>query len=150
MKHAATRRAGAKTEQRERGAALLMALMLVAVAGIGAGAVWSYLHVALHQSKRSEHTAVTQCLAEAGLDKAVAELRAKRPYTGETNTCLDGGRFSVRVNAAGESGHYLLESLGEVANGSEVLARCALRAELTVSPEGGISRYQWRVEHGTQ
>ncbi len=146
MKHSTPQISTARSEVRRRGAALIMAIMLVAVMGIGAGAVWSYLHVTLKQGQRTENDAVAQCLAEAGLDKAIAELRAKRPYTGEKDTWLDGGRFAVEVTRGAGPGDYVLRATGERGTENHLWARCVLQADLSFGPDGTVTQYRWHVE----
>ncbi len=129
------------------GSALLMAVVLVMVLSIGAAAVWHYLHVTLRETARQEKLTMALHLAEAGLDKAVAELRARPGYQGEQKTPLGRGRFSVTVTPQAASGGFQLVSTGEVAEDGRVQGAVVLAAELALGPDRTVKRYHWRKEH---
>jgi len=132
----------------QRGAALILALLLVAIMGIGCTAVWRYLHTTLSETRRYERTETVQHLAEGGLEKAVAELRAAGGrYRGEEHTPLGAGRFSVAVQPEeGKPGTYRLLSVGELEDGGHVFARRVLEADLQLTPDGEVQAFYWRIE----
>ncbi len=135
-----------RTRNPRNGSALLMAVVLVMVLSIGASAVWHYLHVTLKETTRQEKLTMAMHLAEAGLDKAVAALRARPGYKGEQKTPLGRGRFSVTVTKAAAGGFHLV-STGEVAEDGRVQGTVVLAAELTLGPDHTVKRYHWRKEH---
>lgn len=131
---------------RSRGSVLFLAVGLVAVMSIGSAALWGYLQSTLREARQAEIMAVSQHLAEAGLEKAVASLRnAPATYRGEENTPLGRGRFSVSVEQV-RAGHYVVLSTGEMTDDGPVMARRALRAEVVLSPLGNVRDYHWAVE----
>ncbi len=127
------------------GAALILAVVLVMVLGIGASAVWRYLHITLKETTRHEKLSVALHLAEAGLDKAVAELRAKPEYRGEHKTALGLGRFSVTVTEESPN-VFRLESTGEMAEEGRVQGMVVLAADVALGPDRMVQRYSWRME----
>jgi type II secretory pathway component PulK len=135
-------------KRRSRGAALIMALLLVAIVSMGAAAVWEYLHMTLKEGHRTEIQETTFCLAEAGLDKAIATLRTRANYNGEKDTPLGDGHFSVQVTPEAAPGQYQLKSVAILGEENRVQAQCTLRASLRLSPRGEVVQYQYRMEPG--
>ncbi|HPO14129.1 MAG TPA: hypothetical protein PLI09_11840 [Candidatus Hydrogenedentes bacterium] len=136
--------AGARNQR--SGAALILAVVLVMVLGIGASAVWRYLHITLKETTRQEKLAVALHLAEAGLDKAVAELRTTPEYRGEQNTPLGQGRFSVVATTTAKDNFHLV-STGEMAEEGRVQGTVVLAADLALGPDRMMQRYCWHMEH---
>jgi hypothetical protein len=131
----------------DSGAALMMAVLLVAILTIGSSALWRHLHMTLGEGQRVEMAEAARALAEGGLDQAVARLRVQPDaYRGEQNTPLGEGRFSVTVEPLGFPGAYRLISHGELLGGKHVLTRQTLIAELALSPAGEVRRFQWSIE----
>lgn len=128
------------------GSALLLAVLLVAIMGIGSTALWRLLHSTLAEGRRYEKSEMALHLAEAGLEKAVAELRSQPDtYRGETDTQLGRGRFSVAVQPGPHPGEYRLESTGKLTDGGVAFARKTLEAELTLTNSGAVRVFHWRV-----
>lgn len=130
---------------RETGTALLMAVVLVAAMSIGGAAVWHYLHRTLAETKALENAQITLHLAEAGLETAIAKLRAQpEDYRGEANAPLGPGRFSVTVQPQPEAGAYRLVSRGELVHGRFVRASTALEGELRLASSGEVVAFHWQ------
>jgi len=135
------------TQRNERGAAIILAVILVAVMSIGVSAVWKYLHVTLGEEKRMENAEAALHLAEAGLEKAVAELRVRPDgYRGEICTPLGAGRFSVEVRPGSAHAVYHIVARGEVGEGRFIRAHKTLVAELVLSPGNEVRRFHWIEE----
>jgi len=131
-----------------RGSALLAALVVLAIVGIGVSVVWSRLHITLGQVQQKAESRQAIYLAEGGLEKAVAKLRVQREYAGENGTALGAGRFSVQVSPLGE-GRFRLLSTGELTSGATRMARRALEAELTLDASGAVVSYHETRRRGT-
>ncbi len=139
-----------RTQRNERGAAIILAVILVAVMSIGVSAVWKYLHVTLGEEKRMENAEAALHLAEAGLEKAVAELRVRPDgYRGEIGTPLGAGRFSVEVRPGTVRANYQIVSRGEAGEGRFIRARKTLVAEVALSSSNEVRRFHW-VEEATR
>lgn len=124
-----------------RGSALLIAIVLVAALSIGAAAVVRLTHLTLRESGKDAKTEVARQLAEAGIEKAVATLRANPAYTGEERTPLGAGRFTVAVRRDGEA--FAISSVGEVVFHEEVKHRAALGARLVLDVSGMVRSFTW-------
>ena len=98
----------------ERGSALLTAIIFIVVLGTLVSAFLSNILAAHSSAKRSYQCQVAFNLAEAGIDKALAELSQPRStYNGEKDTPLGEGVFSVFVSTSNESpGEKVIISTG--------------------------------------
>ncbi len=130
-----------------RGAAMLLALATLAIMGIGLTATLTWFNATYKYTMAQESRQACSHIAEAGLDKAVAELQAgNSAYTGETNTALGDGTFSVAVAPAGRAGWLTINSTGTLPRGaSSVTVR--LREEVKLAAEK-IAAIEWQeVRH---
>jgi len=118
---------------------LLMAVVLLAVVSIGAAAALRLYHITFRESTRAVKTEVARQLAEAGIENAVACLRIDPNYSGEDNTPLGGGRFSVAVTRQGRG--YRLAATGEVVHEGRVLRAVSREAQLELAASGAVRRF---------
>lgn len=137
-----------RRQANNRGSALLAALVVLIIVGMGVSVVWSRLHGTLGQLQLQAESRQAIYLAESGLEKAVAILRVHPEYAGENGTPLGTGRFSVQVTPSGE-GHFRLLSTGELPDGATRMARRVLEAELALDPSGTIVSYHETRRRGT-
>jgi len=82
--------------------------------------------------KRTANLQVAFNLAEAGIDKAIAELsRSSSTYVGEEDTPLGGGTFSVSVLPSEEdAGEILIVSTGYVPHSFAPRAKRTVRVSV--------------------
>lgn len=121
----------------KRGSALLIAVTVLAIAGIGVAVVWQQLHTTLAYTQNQASSRQAAYLAEAGLDKAIALVRAQPGYAGETDTPLGEGRFSVQVTQTAP-GHYRIVATGLLDRAKPRV----LAAEATFDAQGRIISLQ--------
>ncbi len=126
----------------ERGVALLMALFLLAALSIGSTAAWQFMNRTFDEGRRFQHGQKAFLLAEAGLEKAVAELRNDPAYAGDKDISLGEGRFTVRVTQR-QGAVFSLESSGRLANPNYESFRTTLEATLRFGPGGRVEEFQW-------
>ncbi|MBI2435339.1 MAG: hypothetical protein HYV26_20980 [Candidatus Hydrogenedentes bacterium] len=131
----------------KEGSVLLMAIVLVAVLGIGAAAVWQYLHVTLRETGREERTSAAMYLAESGVEHALA-LIARDPSTAVSiqQAPLGKGRYSVTVRALDPLGRVAIDGVGEVMSDDEVLERRVVHVEALLRPGASPTIREWRRE----
>jgi len=124
-----------------RGAALVFVMGVFAVVTISLASFLSLLHASINYARREEAHARAVHAAEAGLEKAVAELRAGRTdYAGDTGIAVGDGKFSVGIE--GENGAYTITSTGE---GVRAGANAAVVLQADVKMEGRhVVAYAWR------
>lgn len=83
--------------QTSRGSILIFVLIASAVVMVTTTAFFNYFGSAVRSERFALAGAQAQALAEAGVDKAVYELNQSSGYSGETNTLLGNGSFTVSV-----------------------------------------------------
>ena len=133
--------------KREQGLAMLLVLGLLAALMIGSAAFYGLLHLTLSQSQTRDRHWVCLNLAEAGLDKSIAELRQHpSEYRGEQDTALDRGFFTVDVRPAKTARAYRVTSTGMLRYGSFVLRRARIVAEVSLAADGGVKALRWSEE----
>jgi type II secretory pathway pseudopilin PulG len=127
----------------------MFALMVMAILSIGTSVLWSQIHSQLSQQRRVWHQEQAFQLAEAGLEQAIAALRAAPgAYTGETAVPLGPGTFTVAVQTAGEPGVYQIVSWGTLDRAAYRYDRAGLRAEVKLSSSGLLEHYAWQPIKG--
>ncbi len=132
---------------RAAGSVLIVAIVFVAILSIGTTAALRHLHMTMAEIKRQENVETALALAEAGLEKAFAMLRAHPDtYKGESDTPLGDGRFSVAVTRGPRAGVYAVRSEGIVADGVGPGQKQVIVAEVEIQPGGGLRTGPWRVE----
>lgn len=134
--------------RRNEGAALMLTLGYLAAITLFATAFLTSLHRTMDRSNKGYRSQQCMAIAEGGLDKAVAELRRKADaYTGEQDTPLGNGAFSVEVSKVEGLGGYRIVSSGELRHGGVVLARARIEAEARLAPGSGPVEVQWQEVH---
>jgi type II secretory pathway component PulJ len=81
----------------KQGSALLTAIIFIAVLGTLAGGFLSNVLATNSFFSRTSNLQIAFNLAEAGIDKAIAELSRSPFYRGEEDTPLGEGTFTVSV-----------------------------------------------------
>lgn len=143
------------------GSALLIAILLVAILGIGTAAVFKHLNRSFDDYARFERELKLTHYADAGIDAAIAVLRTgNTPETMELG--LGEGRIRVTVEREAETpgyGQRLMQRLVTKNLGAwRITAQAALehegivRAEETysarvrITPTGEAQRMSWQRE----
>jgi len=138
-----------RDKNNQRGTALMFALMVMMILSIGTSVLWSQIHSQLSQQRQSWHREQAFQLAEAGLEQAIAALRAAPGhYTGEANVPLGPGTFTVTIQPGAESGVYQIDAWGTLALAAYRYDHAGLRAEVKLSPTGTLVRYAWQPIKG--
>lgn len=87
----------------------------------------------LTTSERAERVRVASeqalALAEAGIDKAAYELNQDSSYTGETDTALSPGTFTITVSNIDDSTKQIIAT-GSVPNSSSPIVSKTVRATM--------------------
>ncbi len=85
--------------QQARGNVLLVTLIFLGIFVTSGAALLNYLTTYARSERIQVAATQARVLAEAGIDKAVYELNQGSSYTGETNTALGAGTFTIMVSA---------------------------------------------------
>ncbi len=131
-----------------RGAAMLLALASLAIMGIALSATLTWFHATLKYTSTSDARLACSHIAEAGLDKALAEIQSgNRAYTGETNTPIGDGTFSVSVSPADRPGWLTVKSTGTLPRGAADV-KVRLEEQIKTGSSGKALAIQWQeVRH---
>lgn len=96
----------------QKGAGLITVLVFVSLLLILLGILLNKLENEFASGTITYHNLQALNIAEAGIEKAIFELnRTNRTYTGEKNTALGNGKFTVTVQPS--KGGYLITSIGK-------------------------------------
>jgi hypothetical protein len=126
------------------GTALLLTVGYLAAITIFASTFLGFLNRTASNRNSVERQQICLNIAEGGVDKALAELRTNpNDYRGEKNTSLGAGRFSVEVEQSDQAGTYRVVSTGELFDGTFVISRMRIIAEVTLSPNGTVRELRW-------
>ncbi len=114
----------------EQGSALITALIFITILGMLASAFLYNILATNSSFKRTSNLQVAFNLAEAGIDKAIAELsRSSSTYSGEEDTPLGEGTFSVSVlTSEEEAGEMLIISTGYIPHSPGSKAKRTVKA----------------------
>src|SRR5574341_282823 len=85
------------TSRQPRGAALVVVMLVMAVLLLAGTSFLTISSTEMQIALNERASAQANLLAEAAIHKAIAQLKATSAYSGETNTPLGGGTFSINV-----------------------------------------------------
>jgi len=102
---------GEARQRRQKGQIVVIGLVFFAMMILFSAAILVY--VSTYLKSESQNIAKVQALqlAEAGIDKAAYELNRNSSYTGESNTALGNGSFTVTISPI-DSEHKRVTSVG--------------------------------------
>lgn len=129
-----------------RGYLLLLALVFIAIFLSIAAALMTYVlqYSASGRYRVAERQALY--LAEAGIDQAVYSLNQSASYSGQSDTDLGHGRFTVTVENAGTNMRRIT-AVGETLHGDRVIARRTVTANAAVNTS--VVAFRFGVQVGT-
>ena len=153
--------AGTDRHSNTKGSALLIAILLVAILGIGAAAVFKHLNRSFDDYARFERDLKLVHLADAGIDAAIAALR-KGDVSETLDLTLGEGRVQVKLDREEETLNYwhrILQRLYSKGLGTwRISSEAALQhdglvrateiytATVRISPTGDVQRLSWQRE----
>ena len=122
--------------------ALFLVLGFLAILMIGSAAFFTLLNRSLDYRHADQKRQVCLGLAEGGMDKALAELLARRgAYEGEANTQLGDGAFTVEVLPGG--GVYRIVSTGFLSHAGKAMREAKIVGDVVLAPDGSLSELRW-------
>jgi hypothetical protein len=140
------RKSGTHVSGREAngGFAMILVLGLLAAIMIFTSAAVGLLHMTMDNAKRVESRQVCRNLAEAGVEKAAAELRnGNTGYRGEKDTAFGDGFFDVEVQPGNAPGLYQIASRGFLRDGKFTLFEARLQTQIGVGQDKQVRLMRW-------
>jgi hypothetical protein len=140
-------RYGCKQKRQQQGFALVVALAYLLFLSMFATAFLRMVRMNMADAFNEEARIEATNMAQAGIEKAVAELRRDPGYRGEKDTPLGDGSFSVRVEPLAEPGRYRVIARGRGEAPQRRYAHAELTVELALYPDGAIASLYRREVH---
>ena len=123
----------------QQGAGLIVVMVFISLLLILLGLLLTKLENEFASGAVAYHNLQALNLAEAGVEKAIYELnRTSRTYTGEKNSNLGPGKFTVYVKSA--KGGYQITSIGVTLSAKKYTGRKTITA--LVQP---TSANHWKI-----
>jgi len=130
--------------KRDGGFAMFLVLGLLAAVMIFTSASIGLLHMTMTNAKRVELRQVCRNLAEAGVEKAAAELRnGNAAYRGEKDAALGDGFFEVEVQPGDGPGMYQVASRGFLRDGRFTLFEARVRTQVSIGQDKQARLLRW-------
>ncbi len=113
------------------GYVLLLSLVFLGVFSVAATAYLSLVTTSARSARYDVASAGALALAEAGMDKAIYQLNQNSSYSGESNTSLGDGVFTVAVSNV-DSQTKMITSTGYVPNSQTPTATKIIKAKVGI------------------
>ncbi|MFA5744634.1 MAG: pilus assembly PilX N-terminal domain-containing protein [Candidatus Paceibacterota bacterium] len=128
-----------------RGYVLVLALVFLGIFFTVSGAYLSSVTSSARIARYDIASAQALALAEAGIDKAVYQLNQNPSYTGETNTTLAPGMFTVTVSAIDGTTKQII-STGFIPNSTNPVATKTIKANIGIN--NSIISFHYGIQSG--
>ncbi len=130
----------------ERGAAMLAAVFMMGVFSILGAAYWRQLHASLSHTRDLTKGQLSRELAEAGIARAVAELRVgNADFSGVEKVPLGDGVYSVQVAPEGDA-QRLVTAVGALSDGDLLRRAVQIRTRVQLDGAGIPSGVEYLLE----
>jgi len=130
-----------------RGYILVLALVFLGIFFTSATAYLSSVTSASRSTRVTVASTQALSLAEAGMDQAAYQLNQSASYTGEANTALGGGVFTVTISNI-DSSTKLVTSTGSVPNSTSPLATKTIKAKVSINSAAIAFHYGIQAGNG--
>jgi hypothetical protein len=134
-----------KSSNNQAGQVILVAIVFLGIILLLSGGLVGYSATQVKNERTSVADTQALQLAEAGIDKAVTQLNSSASYTGETNTALGTGSFTVAVSTI-DSSNRAITSTGRSTFRGIVTTKTV---KATVGINSAIVSFRYGVQTGT-
>jgi Tfp pilus assembly protein PilX len=130
----------------QRGAAMLLAVIMMAVFAIMGSAYWRHLHVSIAHARDGAKQQLSRELAEAGIARAIAELRAGHTtFTGVERVPIGEGIYTVELTPL-EGTTREITATGALADGNELRRPVRIKARIHLDAAGLPASVEYLAE----
>lgn len=130
---------------RPRGYILVLSLVFLSIFFTAGTAYLGSITSSARSARSSVASAQALALAEAGIDKAAYELNQNSSYSGETNTTLGSGVFTITVSNV-DSSTKLITSTGFVPNSTDPVAKKTIKVKVGITND--VISFHYGVQAG--
>jgi Tfp pilus assembly protein PilV len=134
-------------KRQKQGFALVVALAYLLLISMFATAFLRMVRMNMADAFNEEARIEATNMAQAGIEKAVAELRRDPGYRGEKDTPLGDGSFTVRVEPSAEAARYRLVARGRGEAPQRRYAHAELTVKLVLNLDGTVASLYRREVH---
>lgn len=135
------------TTASNRGYVLVLALVFLGIFFTTATAYLSSMTTSARSARYDVASAQALSLAEAGMDEAVYQLNQNSGYTGENDTALGAGTFTVNVSTV-DGNTKRVTATGSVPNDATPLASRTVKATVSINTSVVSFRYGVQIGNG--
>ena len=135
-----------KKQSNDTGTALLITIALLGVLTVLSGVFFAYLNQTLQISAQETRNITCTYLADAGINKALAEITANPAtnYRGEKNTSFGEGSFTVCVTPGTSDKTWHITATGFLPNLKSLETKVTVEADATCDVNGAIICLSWK------
>ena len=129
----------------QKGQIFVIGLVFFTILMIFSVAILVYVSTYIKSERQNISKVQALQLAEAGIDKAAYELNQNSSYTGESNTALGNGNFTIAV-ADVDSEHKRVTSVGTVPYSGSKSASSTIKAVLAI--DNTVISFRYGIQAG--
>lgn len=133
------------TTLRNRGNILLLSLIFLGIFVTVSTALLSYITSSLRAERVAVASAQALALAEGAIDKAAKEINQNLSYSGETDTALGNGTFTITVTSI-DSSTKRVTATAYVPNSMNPVATKSIKANIAISSD--IISFHYGIQAG--
>lgn len=132
--------------QHQHGQILLLGIVLMAILMALSASLWGYTHLQVKASRQAVERSQALQLAEAGIDKAIAELNSDANFTGETSSALNVGEYTTSITTI-DPNTKQVTSTGFIPNSTN--PKTQVTVKMNVSIDLSAVAFNFGVQVGT-
>lgn len=133
------------SHKRNRGHILLLSLIFLGIFVTVSTALLSYITSSLRAERAAVAAAQALALAEGAIDKATAQINQNLSYSGETDTALGNGTFTITVTNI-DSSTKRVTATAYVPNSANPVATKSVKANIAISSD--IISFHYGIQAG--
>lgn len=129
-----------------RGQVILLALVFAGIFAVVSTALVGFTNSYSRAERATIASAQALSIAEGALDKAVSQLNQNPSYTGETNTTLGGGTFTITLSTI-DTGTKRVTATAYVPNNINPTSVKTIKANVGISPD--VISFHYGIQNGS-
>lgn len=115
----------------QQGQILILGIVIMAILFTMSASLWGYTHIQVKASRQAVERSQALQLAEAGIDKAIAELNLDSNFNGESAVAFGPGEFTTTV-ATVDSNNKTITSTGFIPDSSNPTSEVTVKMNVSI------------------